>query len=167
MLLGEKKEVAEKKLFNLMEEENSSLKEIESLIEQEVDINCVNKEGITPLLYLLMQPNQTDNFIDVLQSLLHHGADIKTNDDNGYNALHYVCRQYQKDNLIETIRLFIYLYLYIYILYIIFIYIFIFIYIDKTQSRSQRKCKRRIDRPTFLVSKLSKRQLNRNYSTFD
>ena len=77
MLLGEKKEVAEKKLFNLMEEENSSLKEIESLIEQEVDINCVNKEGITPLLYLLMQPNQTDNFIDVLQSLLHHGADIK------------------------------------------------------------------------------------------
>ena len=91
-----------------MEGENgTNLKEIENLMVQGVDINCLNKGGLTPLLYLVKKSNEKQNLIDVLQLLLHHGADIKATGNDGLNALLYLCQKNQKNNLFEIIRLLI------------------------------------------------------------
>ena len=115
-LLDDKNEIiAETKLFNLLSAKNINLKELKSLIKQGVDINCLYKtpgfnrfyQGITPLLFLLNERNDKDNFINALQLLLENGANTNAIDIDGSNALHTACRFYQFDNLVEVIRLLI------------------------------------------------------------
>ena len=91
-------------LLKLMDEENPSLSEIENLIGQGVDINTVNQEGLTPLLYIARNSNEKGNVIDVIQLLFRHGANVTLKDKDGWTALHIVCKFYQHENIIDIIR---------------------------------------------------------------
>jgi hypothetical protein len=57
---------------------------------------------------------------DIIQYLLSHGADINSQDDKGYTALHRF----------EYIYTYMYIYIYIYICIYIWMYIYMYIYMD-------------------------------------
>ncbi len=98
----------ENRLFDLMTETNPSFEEMENLIQEGVDINCMNQVGLTPLLQLLAtNSNEKDNLTDVIRILIEHGAEVNATDLDGYTALHYLCWKYQNDNLIDVVRLLI------------------------------------------------------------
>ena len=98
----------ELKLFNLLAEKHSSLNEINDVLSQGVDINFVNDEGLTPLLQLTKSGHLRNDLMDVIQLFLtQDGIDINCKDPEGWNALFYLCRLYQKNNFVDIVRLLI------------------------------------------------------------
>ena len=62
----------EKKLFGLLAGRNISLEAVKSLIEEGVDINCVNQEGMTPLHQLTKDSNEKESVKDIVLLLIDH-----------------------------------------------------------------------------------------------
>ena len=48
-----------------------------------------------------------EKFNQIVRLLVDNGFDVKAKDDNNWNALHFVCRYYSGDNLIDIVRLLI------------------------------------------------------------
>ena len=97
----------EKKLFKLINATSPNLKEVEDLINGGVDINCRDEQQMTPLLRLMKISNIKEKLEENIQLLIRLGSDVKTVDNNGWTAIHYLCSQYQKDNLVDITRLLI------------------------------------------------------------
>jgi len=60
-----------------------SLEEVKHFIQEGVDINCTNEEGVSPLLNLAKEKNNGENnLVGILQLLIQHGIDVncKTNE---------------------------------------------------------------------------------------
>ena len=105
MLYGQLKKAAEKKLFFLMNNRNPSVKDIEKLIDDGVDINC-RIRGRTPLLQFTIDSDSKINVQEIVRLFFVNGVDINATDANGSNALHYLCCHYNGSNLIGIVRLF-------------------------------------------------------------
>ena len=84
------------------------MNEINDILRQSVDINFVNKEGLTPLLCLIKGGHSRNDLMDAIRFLLNQeGIDVNCKDQEGWNALYYLCRLYQQNNLVDIIRLLI------------------------------------------------------------
>ena len=66
--------------------EQNQIKFAEMLHESEISVNSSNSRGETPLV-MAAKHNQAD----MAQWLLEHGADVKSADDEGWNAAHHSC----------------------------------------------------------------------------
>lgn len=64
-----------------------SKKQIDYLVESGADVNLKDKEGMSPFLYILNEP---DYNLDTIKLFIRYGADINTTCGNGGNALWYV-----------------------------------------------------------------------------
>jgi ankyrin repeat protein len=90
-----------------------SVDSIKNLIKNGVDINCVDKDGSTPLLCLIQKKVDDDDkssvlnadLIDIIRLLIKNGIDVNSKDRDGSNTLHLLSRNYKKENLIDIIRL--------------------------------------------------------------
>ena len=86
------------KLFKLLEASNVDLKEVKALIDGGVDINCVNEEGSTPFLHLMKRCNTKTNLKETMQFLIENKIHVNSKDNDGWNALHFLCRLYGKED---------------------------------------------------------------------
>jgi ankyrin repeat protein len=93
------------KLFKLMEASNVDLKEVKALIDEGVDINCVNEEGSTPFLHLMEGCSTKTNLKETMQFLIDNNIDVNRKDKDEWNALHFLCRLYGKEDLIDLIQI--------------------------------------------------------------
>jgi hypothetical protein len=78
-------------------------------LERNVDMNCEDEEGWTPLLSLCRYYDK-ENLIDIVRLFLNKIADleeINRKNNDGWNALHILCRYYLRDNLVNIIKLFL------------------------------------------------------------
>ena len=80
-------------------------------------VNTIDDDGYSPVL-LIARNNQSGNLIrcikHVLTAILMKGPndkllklDVNYQDRNGYNILHYICRNYQDEDFLETFELLI------------------------------------------------------------
>ena len=86
---------------------NISFKRFVELVnDRDVNINCSIEDGLTPLL-LLTWKNQSEHLVECLEALLQReDLDLNAKDSiEGWNALWNVCRYYNRENLIQIIRL--------------------------------------------------------------
>ena len=100
----------ETKLFNLCScDTYPSLEEVKQILQEGVNVNCIDENGSTPFLSLLAteKKNGHDNLIEIVQLLIQHGLDVKCENNNGSNALTLLFQFYQKENLIEIAQLLI------------------------------------------------------------
>ena len=108
-------------------EAHPNLTEISCLIREGVNVNCADEESQTPLLLLAkncrldeedvflkledLQITTTDytgqrtRFRGTLQLFIQHGVYVNYKDNDGWNALLILCRYYDKENLIDIVRL--------------------------------------------------------------
>jgi ankyrin repeat protein len=85
-----------------------SLKEIAIFLQEDIDINCTNEEGVSPLLYLVKEKNNGHkNLVEILQLLIQRGIKINSTTTSGWNVLLFLCRHYKKENLIRIIQILI------------------------------------------------------------
>lgn len=70
----------EKAIWLDQRKRTSSIKEIEALIENGVNINCTKNQQLTPLLLLMEVSNGKNNTIDLARLLIKNKADIKAKD---------------------------------------------------------------------------------------
>lgn len=78
-------------------------------LERNIDMNCEDDEGWTPLLSLCRYYDK-ENLIDIIRLFLNKMTDleeINRKNNDGWNALHILCRYYVKDNLVNIIKLFL------------------------------------------------------------
>lgn len=77
-------------------------------LDRDIDVNCKDDEGWTPLLSLCRYYNR-DNLIDIVRLFLNRidSEEVNRGNNEGWNALHILCRYYVKDNLIKIIKLFL------------------------------------------------------------
>ena len=99
------KATAEKKLFDLMKEQNPNIKDIEKLISDGVDLHCRNEQGRTPLLQLLCNSASKQNVQQIVGLFVQNGAELNAKDNNGSNSLHWLCCSYRGSDLIDVARL--------------------------------------------------------------
>ena len=99
----------DQQLFDqLKKQTNPSEEDIKTLIDEGFDLNCVDENGLTPLLYLIQKKRNDKSLLKLLQFLIENGIDVNFKDKYGYNALHLLCvHDYKNDNLIDIIRLLI------------------------------------------------------------
>ncbi|EFX76498.1 hypothetical protein DAPPUDRAFT_249011 [Daphnia pulex] len=92
-------ESKETRLFTLLTEANPDLDEIRDLLQDDdVNINCVNRQGLNLLLQLVKRPK--DDMIDIIKLFIRHKIDLNGTDDYGEHALFYLCAyNYSNDNL--------------------------------------------------------------------
>ena len=105
LLHGQMKATAEKKLFDLMKEQNPNIKDIEKLISDGVDLHCRNEQGRTPLLQLLCNSASKQNVQQIVGLFVQNGAELNAKDNNGSNSLHWLCCSYRGSDLIDVARL--------------------------------------------------------------
>jgi ankyrin repeat protein len=86
-----------------------SVDSIKNLIEKGVDVNCVDRNGSTPLLHLVKSKSSAgaNNLLELLRLLIDEGIDVNCENDNGDNALTLLCQNYKNENLIDIIQLLI------------------------------------------------------------
>ncbi|XP_046439599.1 serine/threonine-protein kinase/endoribonuclease IRE1-like [Daphnia pulex] len=99
----------ETQLFALCSRDSyPSLEEVTHFLQEGVDFNCTDEEGMSPLHYLANRKyNGQNNLLEILQLLIQHGIDVNCKNNDGLNALFFLCRYYQKENVIEIIQLLI------------------------------------------------------------
>ena len=79
----------------------------ELVMRTDVDINCVNDSGRSPLL-LITFFNQSNDLYKYIRTMLgRKSIDINWKDDEGNNALSNVCFNYRRANLLQVIRVLI------------------------------------------------------------
>ncbi len=98
--------------------ENKMKKIVDIVSEDSIGlVNTVDDDGFSPLL-LIARNNQSGNLIRcikyLLTALLRKNSneeflkvDVNYQDRNGYNVLHYICKNYQDDDFLETFELLI------------------------------------------------------------
>ena len=97
--------VHQTKLFaQLKSQINQSEEGIKTLIDQGFDLNCVDENGLTPLLYLTKTKRNDKSLLKLLQFLIENGIDVNCKDQYGDNALTLLCWKYRNENLIDIIR---------------------------------------------------------------
>ncbi|XP_046457050.1 death-associated protein kinase 1-like [Daphnia pulex] len=101
----EKIKEMEIKLFKLLGAPYVDLEEVKSLIDEGVDINCANEEGFTPFLHLIKGCNTKTNLKETMQFLIENKIHVNSKDNDGWNALHFLCRLYGKPDLIDLIQM--------------------------------------------------------------
>jgi ankyrin repeat protein len=99
----------QRKLFALLKSQtNPSEKGIKTLIDNGLDLNYVDENGLTPLFCLIKKKgNDKSSLLKLLQLLIEKGIDVNCKDNNGRSALHFLCYYYKNENLIDIIRLLI------------------------------------------------------------
>ena len=107
VLDGKMNAAQEKKLFDVINQKNPSVKEIENLINGGVDINCRNEQGMTPLLQLAKDSGSKQNVPvqEIVRFFVAKGVDVNVTDTNQSNALHWFCCSLNDKNLINIVRL--------------------------------------------------------------
>jgi ankyrin repeat protein len=85
------------------------LEEVKQILQEGVNVNCIDENGSTPFLSLLgtEKKNGHENLIEIVQLLIQHGLDVKCENNNGSNALTLLFQFYQKENFIEIAQLLI------------------------------------------------------------
>ena len=68
-----------------------NLDKIESLLNMGVDIDTVNRDGLTPLMKAIEA-----NKYNIIEYLISKGANVNQNNDDGYSALHFACMKGDK-----------------------------------------------------------------------
>lgn len=58
-------------------------------------------------LQLLFRSNKRNDLIHIVRAFIEKGINLKYRNKNGWTALHYLCRHYSHDNLIEIAKLMI------------------------------------------------------------
>ena len=100
----------EKRLFSFCTESALNWKKIKCFVHDAVDINCRNKEGLTPLLYFLKNDKAytKPDFFKILKFLVEkRRSDVNATTSEGCNALHLLCQHYSGNSLIDLIKLLI------------------------------------------------------------
>lgn len=78
------------------------------MLEENLDIvNMPNQRGLTPLLKLLSRATQNKSLLKKVSKFIELDVDINHVDRSGRNALHYLCKNYRKDDIIEIVQLFV------------------------------------------------------------
>ena len=91
------------KRFSLTTDEFKRFEEL--VLDKEVDPNCVDEDGRTPVL-LLCRHNKTDKLHIYLKTLLkRYSVDLNYQDSDGWNALISACFFYHNPNLVHVVRL--------------------------------------------------------------
>ncbi|EFX82937.1 hypothetical protein DAPPUDRAFT_315977 [Daphnia pulex] len=96
-------------LFTLIAKENPSVEEIGKLIQEGVDLNVKDPNGLTPLLRLAQSEKKSENLVEIISLLIQHGG-INSIDSNGKNALLLWCEnleQHQNKDFLAIINLFV------------------------------------------------------------
>ena len=94
-------------MFELLKASEVNLEEVRTLIHDGVDVNCVNSDGCTPLLYLAKVSKGKKNLKNAMELLLSFPIDVNKKEKRGYNALHLLCWFYQQEDLIDIVVLLI------------------------------------------------------------
>ncbi|XP_046439835.1 uncharacterized protein LOC124190980 [Daphnia pulex] len=99
----------EKMLFNLCTEPNPSLIKIKNLVNQGINVNCLNQHGLTPLLQLLAngEAYHQEDFVEIVRYFVEKKINLNAKNAYGENALLKLIAQYPKDDLIDIVQLFI------------------------------------------------------------
>ena len=98
----------DQQLFDqLKKQTNPSEEEIKTLIDHGFDLNCVDENGLTPLLYLIQKKRNDKSLLKLLKFLIENGIDVNCKNKDGWNVLHLLCWSYRNENLIDIIRLLI------------------------------------------------------------
>jgi ankyrin repeat protein len=70
--------VDQMKLFDLLKAQtNPSEERIEILIKKGFDLNCVDENGLTPLLYLIEKKGNDKSLLKLLQFLIENGVVVE------------------------------------------------------------------------------------------
>lgn len=88
-------------------QEEDLIEIIRMLIAKGIDVNCRNFENMNALLVLSDHNSHHPRFFDIVRLLLESGIDVNCVNHNGVNVLFYLCIAYQRDDLIDLIRLLI------------------------------------------------------------
>jgi ankyrin repeat protein len=100
--------VYQMQLFAMLKEQTNPREEgIKTLIDQGFDLNSVEENGWTPLLYLIHRKGNDKSLLKLLQFLIEKGIDVNCKDKDGDNAFYPLCWNYKNENLIDIIRLLI------------------------------------------------------------
>jgi ankyrin repeat protein len=93
------------KLFKLLEASNVDLEEVKALIDEGVDINCVNEKGSTPFLHLIKGCSTKTNLKETMQFLINNKVNVNIKDKDEWSALHVLCMFYGKEDFIDLIQI--------------------------------------------------------------
>jgi ankyrin repeat protein len=75
----------------------------ECLIKLGANVNCVDKQGVTPLMWIIQQIDSDDGF-KLLQLLLTKNVSLEMQDVDGYSALHYATERGNGQIVREIVR---------------------------------------------------------------
>ena len=91
-----------------------SVDSIENLIGKGVDVNCVDRNGLTPLLHLVQSKSSGgNNLVELIQFLIENGTNLNCKDTDGSdvlhrrNALQLLAKNYKKENVIQIAQVLI------------------------------------------------------------